>query len=102
MGYMPEQIKWCEENEAYIWRYFIENEMLYSDDPKLRTRFMTPAPFSKFFLEIDNDSPGRIGAWIGWQMVRAYMKNNSEVSLADLFKTDAKEIFEKSKYKPKK
>jgi hypothetical protein len=36
---------------------------------------MTPAPFSKFYLEIDNDSPGRIGAWIGWQMVRSYMKN---------------------------
>lgn len=102
MGYTPEQIKWCEENEAYIWRYFIENEMLYSDDPKLTTRFIAPAPFSKFFLEIDNDSPGRIGAWIGWQMVRSYMKNNSNVSLAELFKTEPKEIFEKSKYKPKK
>lgn len=102
MGYTPEQIKWCEENEGYMWRYFIENELLYSDDPKLTTRFMTPAPFSKFFLEIDNDTPGRAGAWIGWQMVRSYMKNNSDVSLAELFKTDAKEIFEKSKYKPKK
>lgn len=102
IGYTPEQIKWCEENEAYMWRYFIENEMLYSDDPKLRTRFITPAPFSKFFLEIDNDSPGRVGTWIGWQMVRSYMKNNSNVSLAELFKIDAKEIFEKSKYKPKK
>lgn len=101
IGYTLEQIKWCEENEAYMWRYFIEKEMLYSDDPKLATRFMTPAPFSKFYLEIDNDSPGRVGAWIGWQMVRSYMKNNN-VSLADLFKTDAKEIFEKSKYKPKK
>lgn len=102
MGYTPEQIKWCQENEAYMWRYFIENEMLYSDDPKLTTRFMTPAPFSKFYLEIDNESPGRIGAWLGWQMVRSYMKNNSNVSLADLFKLEAKEIFEKSKYKPKK
>lgn len=102
MGYTPEQIKWCEENEAYMWRFFIENEMLYSDDPKLTTRFIAPAPFSKFFLEIDNDSPGRVGAWIGWQMVRSYMKNNSDVSLAELFKTQPKEIFEKSKYKPKK
>lgn len=101
MGYTPEQIKWCQENEAYMWRYFIENEMLYSDDPKLTTRFMTPAPFSKFYLEIDNDSPGRVGAWIGWQMVRSYMKNNN-VSLAELFKVQPKEIFEKSKYKPKK
>ncbi|MEN2401603.1 gliding motility lipoprotein GldB [Flavobacterium sp. MC2016-06] len=101
MGYTPEQIKWCEANENYMWRYFIEKEMLYSDDPKLTTRFIAPAPFSKFFLEIDNDSPGRVGAWIGWQMVRSYMKNNN-VTLPDLLKTEAKEIFEKSKYKPKK
>lgn len=101
MGYTPEQIKWCEENESYMWRYFIENEVLYSDDPKLNTRFIAPAPFSKFFLEIDNDSPGRVGAWIGWQMVRSYMKNN-KATLSELLKTNAKEIFEKSKYKPKK
>ncbi|MXO03934.1 gliding motility lipoprotein GldB [Flavobacterium sp. HBTb2-11-1] len=102
IGYTPEQIKWCEENEAYMWRYFIENEMLYNEDPKLKARFIAPAPFSKFFLEIDNDSPGRVGAWIGWQMIRSYMKNNSDVSLAELFKLEPKEIFEKSKYKPKK
>ena len=101
MGYTPEQIKWCEENESYMWRYFIENQLLYSDDPKLNTRFIAPAPFSKFFLEIDNDSPGRVGAWIGWQMVRSYMKNN-KATLSELLKTNAKEIFEKSKYKPKK
>jgi len=34
-------------------------------------------------------------------MVRSYMKNN-EVPIADLLKTSAKEIFVKSKYKPKK
>ena len=101
IGYTPEQIKWCEENEAYMWRYFVEKEMLYSDDPKLTTRFMAPAPFSKFYLEIDNDTPGRVGAWIGWQMVRSYMKNNN-VTLPELLKTNSKEIFEKSKYKPKK
>ncbi|TCN52573.1 gliding motility lipoprotein GldB [Flavobacterium circumlabens] len=101
MGFTPEQIKWCEENESYMWRYFIENQLLYSDDPKLNTRFIAPAPFSKFFLEIDNDSPGRVGSWIGWQMVRSYMKNN-KATLSELLKTNAKEIFEKSKYKPKK
>ncbi|KIQ22614.1 gliding motility protein GldB [Flavobacterium sp. MEB061] len=101
MGYTPEQIKWCEENEEYMWRHFIENEMLYSEDPKLNTRFIAPAPFSKFYLEIDNDSPGRVGAWIGWQVVRSFMRNNN-VTLPELLKTNAKEIFEKSKYKPKK
>lgn len=101
MGYTPEQITWCQENESYMWRYFIEKEMLYGDDQKLITRFINPAPFSKFYLEIDNESPGQVGAWIGWQMVRSYMENN-EVPVPDLLKTDAKEIFLKSKYKPKK
>jgi len=101
IGYMPEQLIWCQENEGYMWRYFIEDQLLYSDDPKLIPRFISPAPFSKFYLEIDNESPGRVGAWIGWQIVRSYMKNN-EVSLPQLLHTSAKEIFEKSKYKPKK
>ncbi|CAM3977324.1 gliding motility lipoprotein GldB [Flavobacterium weaverense] len=101
MGYTEEQIKWCDENENYMWRYFIEREMLYSNEQKIMSRFINPAPFSKFYLEIDNDSPGRVGAWIGWQIVRSYAKNN-EVPIADLLKLNAKELFEKSKYKPKK
>ena len=101
MGYTLEEIKWCEENESYMWRYFIENEMLYSDDQKLANRFINPAPFSKFYLEIDNESPGRVGAWMGWQIVRSYIKNN-EVSLEQVLQLNAKELFEKSKYKPKK
>ena len=101
IGYTAEQIKWCEENENYMWRYFIEREMLYSNDQKLIPRFISQAPFSKFYLELDNESPGRVGAWLGWQIVRAYAKNN-EIPIANLLKLNAKELFEKSKYKPKK
>ncbi|MES2238774.1 MAG: gliding motility lipoprotein GldB [Bacteroidota bacterium] len=101
IGYKPEQLQWCQENESYMWRYFVEKQLLYDDDPKLIPRFISPAPFSKFYLEIDNESPGKVGAWIGWQIVRSYMKNN-EVSLPQLMHTAAKEIFEKSNYKPKK
>jgi hypothetical protein len=101
MGYTIEQLKWCEDNESYMWRYFIEKQMLYSNEQKLNNRFINPAPFSKFYLEIDNESPGRIGAWIGWQIVRSFMKNN-DISIQEMLKMDSKELFEKSKYKPKK
>lgn len=101
MGYTPEQITWSQENESYIWRYFIEEDLLFSTDTKLENRFVNLAPFSKFYLEIDNESPGRIGQWIGWQIVRSFMENN-EVSLQEMLKMDAKQIFELSKYKPKK
>jgi gliding motility-associated lipoprotein GldB len=101
IGYKPEQIAWCQENESYMWRYFIESKLLFDTDQKLIPRFINPAPFSKFYLEIDNDTPGRIGTWIGWQIVRSFMDNN-EVSLTQMLKMDSREIFEKSKYKPKK
>ncbi|MGV3460002.1 MAG: gliding motility lipoprotein GldB [Flavobacterium sp.] len=102
MGYTQEQQLWAEANEEEIWRYFIENKVLYDTDPKLPGRFINPAPFSKFYLEIDNESPGRVGQWIGWQIVRAYAKNHKDVPLQQLLMTDAKTIFENSKYKPKK
>ncbi|HLF51533.1 gliding motility lipoprotein GldB [Flavobacterium sp.] len=101
IGYTPEQIKWCQENEGYMWRYFIEEKLLYNADSKLPNRFINVAPFSKFYLEIDNESPGRVGTWVGWQIVRSFMKNN-EVSLPQLLQMDATEIFNKSKYKPQK
>ena len=99
IGYKPEQITWCNENEGYIWRYFIEGQLLYDSDTKLPNRFINPAPFSKFYLEIDNESPGQIGRWIGWQIVRSFMENN-EVAVGDMLLMDAKQLFEKSKYKP--
>lgn len=101
IGYKPEQIKWCQENEMYMWRFFVDESLLYDTDQKLLPRFINPAPFSKFYLEIDNESPGRVGAWLGWQIVRSYMENN-KVSLQQMLKTDAKQLFEQSKYKPKK
>ncbi|MDF1518362.1 MAG: gliding motility lipoprotein GldB, partial [Lutibacter sp.] len=57
---------------------------------------------SKFYIDIDKESPGRIGVWLGWQIVSAYMTNNNDVTLQQLLQTDAEEIFNKSKYKPKK
>lgn len=101
IGYTPEQIAWVEDNESYMWRYFVDNSLLYNSDQKLMARFITMAPFSKFYLEIDNESPGRVGTWLGWQIVRSYMKNN-EVSLQQMLAMDAKELFEKSRYKPKR
>jgi gliding motility-associated lipoprotein GldB len=101
IGYSKEQLIFCQENESYMWSNFIENQYLFSSDSKLPNRFVNAAPFSKFYLEIDNQTPGRVGAWLGWQIVRSYAENN-EVKLQDLLKLDAKELFEKSKYKPRK
>ncbi|MCK8522244.1 gliding motility lipoprotein GldB [Aquimarina sp. D1M17] len=101
-GYTEEQYNWVKDNEAEIWRYFIDKQLLYSTDSNLMPRFLYPAPFSKFYLEeIDKEAPDRVGQYIGWKIVSAYMKNNS-VSLRQLLLEDSEKIFNTSKYKPAK
>lgn len=101
IGYTQEQIDWAAANEDQIWSYFIERELLYSSDNSLPSRFIADAPFSKFYLELDNESPGRLGQYIGWQIVKAYMKNNN-VEMMDMLQEDAYELYKNAKYKPKK
>lgn len=102
IAYSQEQLDWAKANEFEIWKYFIDRELLYSTDSKLPGRFINPAPFSKFQLEeIDSESPGRIGQYIGWQIVKSYMANN-DVSFKDLLNKSAEEIFNNSNFKPRK
>ena len=101
IGYSDAQIEWAEANESQIWSYFIEKELLYSTDPKLPNRFIADAPFSKFYLELDNESPGRLGQYIGWQIVKAYAETTGE-DILKIMQTEPEEIFRKSKFKPKK
>lgn len=101
IGYSAQKYNWVIDNEAQIWKYFIENNMLYSTDADLYKRFISEAPFSKFYLDLDKQSPGRIGVWFGWQIVKSYY-NNNHVTLPKLMQLDAETIFKNSKYKPKK
>lgn len=101
IGYSREELQWAEANEEQIWRYFIEQDLLYSTDSKLDARFLDPAPFSKFRLELDNESPGRLGRYLGWQIVRAFMEKE-QPGLTSLPGLPADEIFKRSSYKPKK
>ncbi|QNK76326.1 gliding motility lipoprotein GldB [Winogradskyella sp. PAMC22761] len=101
IGYTEAQIKWAEANESQIWSYFIEKELLYSTDSKLPGRFIAEAPFSKFYLELDNQSPGRLGQYLGWQIVKAYA-NTSGDDILNIMQLEPEEIFNKSKFKPKK
>lgn len=101
IGYSSEKLDWALANEEEIWKYFIDKKLLFSTDTKLNKRFLENAPFSKFYMGQDNLSPGRIGVWVGWQIVQSFMKHN-DVSLQKLMQLSEEEIFQKSKYKPRK
>ena len=101
LGYTEEELLWAKENEEQIWKYFVERQILFNSDTELYSRFLYPAPFSKFYLELDNESPAMLGQFIGWRIIKQYM-DREKVSLQEMLATDAETIFTKANYKPRK
>ncbi|MET3537123.1 gliding motility lipoprotein GldB [Chryseobacterium limigenitum] len=101
MNYTQKQYDWTVANEANIWNYFVENNLIFGDDHRLVERFIAPGPFSKFYTEIDNESSPQVGIFAGWQVCKAYFKEKPDTKLVDFLKMDATTIFNQSGYKPK-
>lgn len=101
MDYTKQQYDWAVANEANIYNYFVESNLIFGDDHRLAERFINPGPFSKFYTEIDNQSSPMVGVFTGWQICREYFKNKPETKLTDFLKLDATQIFNQASYKPK-
>jgi len=98
IGYSSEEMELIEEGEETIWKYFIDNQLLYETSHIEKERYLNERPAT---IEINNKVPGRIGRWIGWQIVRSFADNNPEVTLQELMKmTNAEEILRRAKYRP--
>lgn len=100
INYTQKQYDWAKSNEANIWNFFVENDLLFSDDQRLNERFIKPGPFSKFYTEIDNQSSPQIGIFTGWQICRAFFNEKPETKLQDFLKMNSEQIFNESNYKP--
>lgn len=98
-GYTQQQLKWCQENEGLIWSYIVKNEDLNSLNPAVIQTYMGEGPFTQGFSQ--EFSPGNIGQWIGWQIIKKFEAKNPGMKPEDVMKTEARKILEEAKYKPK-
>lgn len=100
IGYTAEEMAGTEVNKAVIWSHFLKNELLYETSHVVKKKYLDERPVT---FEIGNKAPGRIGTWLGWQIVKAYMDEQEEVTLPELMQeTNAQRILEKSNYRPQK
>jgi len=98
--YSPEQLNWCTENESNIWSFIIERKLLYSKDAAIISKLCADGPFTSVFSK---QSPARVGHWIGWNIVKSFMKKNNQITLEQLLKNqDSQDILTRSGYKPSK
>jgi len=96
--YTSAQMKWMKAHKRDVWAVFVQNRFLYSTDYLIITKLTHEGPFTEGF---SHQSPPRMAAWFGWQMVRAYMDKNPEKQLKDLLKMkNAQEMLQASEYKP--
>ena len=98
LGYSKEQYKWAQSHESAVWHRMIEKNLVYDNSDDVVRRMMDEAPFTRDF---GNDSPGRMGVFIGFQIVQSYMKNHPGTTLKDLMQmTDSQKFLKESGYKP--
>ncbi len=96
IGYTPQQLAWCTSNEKNIWQKLVKENYLFSTDHMVITRLINDAPYTSLIAQ---ESPGRIGAWAGWQIVNKYAQKKN-ASLEEIIATDAQTILKEAKYNP--
>ncbi len=98
IGYTQAQLDFCKKSEAQIWSSFISQKILFSSVYRDYAKYLNDGPTTNGFPRA---TPGMLGTWVGWQIVRKYMDENPSVTLPQLMQEmDANKILTKSKYKP--
>jgi hypothetical protein len=91
------QLDWCEANESLLWKEVVSKDVLFSKKSDDIGRLMNDGPFTSGF---PRESPGHIGEWVGYRIVKSYLKANPDVSFQQLFAMDDPRAILKH-YKPR-
>lgn len=98
MGYSKEKWQWCVDHEQAIWSLMMDKQDLYKTETIVLTSYLNDGPFTS---EISQDAPARLGTWVGWRIVKSYMKQHPETTIQELMADgDAQKILTESKYRP--
>ncbi|HRI77891.1 MAG TPA: gliding motility lipoprotein GldB [Cyclobacteriaceae bacterium] len=98
IGYTAPEIEGSREYESLIWSRLVEDEVLFATSHLIKQKYIAERPKT---IEVGEQCPGRIGTWVGWQIVKHYMETHSTISLPQLMQMkDAQRLFKESGYKP--
>lgn len=98
--YTEKEIIGARRNQDLIWARLIQDKVLFETSHMVKQRYLGERPKT---LEVGEECPGRIGQWVGWQIINSYMNSHPEVTLPELMRNgDAQEIFKDSHYKPQR
>lgn len=98
IGYSTQELQWAAGHEHFVWAHFVDQNLLFSTESSEIKKFTNDGPFT---VDLVKESPSRMGHFIGWQIVRAYMAGQEKIDLEALMvETDAQKILTLSNYNP--
>lgn len=98
MDYSSISLAWVRDNESKVWYHFTTNDMLYETAMSKMQKYIGPSPSSP---GMPPEAPGNSASWLGWQIVRSYMKTHPDITLPQLVAmSDAQVILDQSGYRP--
>lgn len=98
IAYTAEEMAGSREYESLIWSRLIEEEVLFSTSREEKKKYILERPKT---YEVGDKCPGRIGQWVGWQIVNSYSEKHQDQDLRTIMSfSDASKLFEQSGYKP--
>ena len=96
--YTGQELKDVRKNAKIIWAHFVENQLLYETNHEVKRKYIEDRPKT---YDIGDKAPGRIGTWLGWEIVKTYMDKESNIALPALMEERKPQlIFNASKYRP--
>jgi hypothetical protein len=98
LGFTSKEILDVYAYQELIWSRIIEKEWLYVTDEFTKKKMLGERPNT---IELGDECPGRVGAWIGWQIVKHYMDQTGSTMQELMANRNHHQIFAQSKYKPK-
>lgn len=96
--YSEKELDWCRNYEKMMWSAIVERKQLFSTERLMVKKYIGDSPFTHYFGQ---DSPGRTGVFVGYQIVKSFMEKNQEVTLQELMNMDDyHHIFSQAAYRP--
>ncbi|MFI3240659.1 MAG: hypothetical protein R3Y22_08760 [Bacteroidales bacterium] len=99
LGYTSEQLSWSNANSQQIWQKLIADKLLYTTNHFEINKLIKPTPYT---ANISTDSPGKLGVWVGTQIITSYINAENINDINQLYNkiktTDSQTILMHSKY----
>jgi len=96
-GYTQVELEGLQSNLKTIWAHYLDKNLFFNTDLFLIKKYCDERPK---IIEIGDDCPGRIGRWLGWQIVRKWAQEKKKGLIEVMAEKNARKIFSESGFKP--